>query len=115
TYGEGYHNFHHKFPADYRNGIKSYHWDPTKWLIKALSYLGLTNTLRKISDDKILMARLRMEEKRLVRRLALGETLTPHVSQELVVSARLKFERAYMRFHELKGQYDQLRKEKIQV
>ena len=58
---------------------------------------------------------LRWQEKRLVRRLALGETPTPHLSQELVVSARMKFEHAYMRFHELKGEYDRLRKEKLQV
>lgn len=25
TFGEGYHNFHHEFPSDYRNGIKWYH------------------------------------------------------------------------------------------
>lgn len=28
--GEGYHNYHHEFPQDYRNGIKWYHFDPTK-------------------------------------------------------------------------------------
>jgi len=33
TFGEGYHNFHHEFPNDYRNGIMWYHYDPTKWLI----------------------------------------------------------------------------------
>ncbi|PVU88743.1 hypothetical protein BB561_005723 [Smittium simulii] len=32
TLGEGYHNFHHEFPSDYRNGIRFYHYDPTKWL-----------------------------------------------------------------------------------
>jgi len=40
TGGEGYHNFHHEFPNDYRNGIFWYHYDPTKWLIKACSYIG---------------------------------------------------------------------------
>ena len=30
TYGEGYHNFHHIFASDYRNGIRWYHYDPTK-------------------------------------------------------------------------------------
>jgi len=41
TLGEGYHNFHHEFPNDYRNGIKWYHYDPTKWLIRAFEYAGL--------------------------------------------------------------------------
>ena len=35
TWGEGYHNYHHLFQWDYRNGIRWYQWDPTKWLISA--------------------------------------------------------------------------------
>lgn len=48
TFGEGYHNFHHTFQADYRNGHKWYHWDPSKWLIKSASWLGLTKDLHII-------------------------------------------------------------------
>ncbi|KAJ7199680.1 delta 9-fatty acid desaturase protein [Mycena pura] len=33
TIGEGYHNFHHQFPMDYRNAFKWYQYDPTKWFI----------------------------------------------------------------------------------
>ncbi|RAH79717.1 hypothetical protein BO86DRAFT_411379 [Aspergillus japonicus CBS 114.51] len=33
TLGEGYHNFHHNFPSDYRNGVRWYHYDCTKWAI----------------------------------------------------------------------------------
>ena len=47
TFGEGYHNYHHKFQFDYRNGIKWYSFDPSKWVIKTLSYLRLTYKLRK--------------------------------------------------------------------
>ncbi len=114
TYGEGYHNFHHKFPSDYRNGIKNYHWDPTKWVIKALSYLGLTLNLRKISDEKILLAKLRMDEKRIVRRLAKGEIAAPHISHELVVTARIKFEEAYLKFQALKVEYKRVKEEKLE-
>ncbi len=49
TFGEGYHNYHHTFANDYRNGIKWYHFDPTKWLIWTLSKLGLANNLRRTS------------------------------------------------------------------
>ena len=28
TLGEGYHSFHHRFPSDFRNGIRWYQWDP---------------------------------------------------------------------------------------
>jgi stearoyl-CoA desaturase (delta-9 desaturase) len=30
TFGEGYHNYHHEFQHDYRNGVKPWQWDPTK-------------------------------------------------------------------------------------
>ena len=46
TLGEGYHCFHHRFPADFRNGIRWYHWDPAKWLIGALESVGLASNLR---------------------------------------------------------------------
>jgi len=61
THGEGYHNFHHRFQADYRNGIKWYHWDPTKWTIKFLAFAGLAKRLRKISETEIFKARLQMD------------------------------------------------------
>ncbi len=54
TYGEGYHNFHHAFQYDYRNGIKWWQFDPTKWFIKLLSVLGLAHNLKKIPEEKII-------------------------------------------------------------
>jgi len=53
TYGEGYHNFHHTFQWDYRNGIFWYQYDPTKWLIKVLSWCSLTSDLKRIAPEKI--------------------------------------------------------------
>lgn len=63
TYGEGYHNFHHIFEYDYRNGIKWWHYDPTKWLIKACSYLKLTTQLRTSPEERIEKARADMQLK----------------------------------------------------
>ena len=57
TFGEGFHNFHHKFQWDYRNGIRWYDFDPGKWAIKFLSYFGLTTDLRKVEEYQILKAR----------------------------------------------------------
>ncbi len=45
TNGEGYHNFHHRFPSDFRNGLRWYQWDPTKWLIAVLGLVGLGRQL----------------------------------------------------------------------
>ena len=53
TFGEGYHNYHHEFQHDYRNGVKPWQYDPTKWLIWALSKLHLTSRLRRVAPEKI--------------------------------------------------------------
>lgn len=63
TFGEGYHNYHHIFEYDYRNGIRWYQYDPTKWLIKGLSYVGLTKNLRTCPEERIEKARLAMQLK----------------------------------------------------
>ena len=62
TFGEGFHNFHHTFEADYRNGVRWFHWDPSKWLIWTLSQLGLASGLRRTPEWIIL--RTRYEERR---------------------------------------------------
>ncbi len=41
TFGEGYHNYHHAYPRDYRNGPAWYNFDPSKWLIFCLSLIRL--------------------------------------------------------------------------
>lgn len=57
TFGEGYHNFHHTFQMDYRNGTRWYQWDPSKWLIWTLSRVGLATDLRRTPVDVMMRAR----------------------------------------------------------
>ncbi len=47
TFGEGYHNYHHTYLRDYRNGPKWYNFDPSKWLIYSLSLIGLAYNLQR--------------------------------------------------------------------
>lgn len=68
SYGEGYHNFHHFFQNDYRNGVKWYQYDPTKWLINIWSKLGLVSSLKRTSEEEILKAQLNMKEKNLAKK-----------------------------------------------
>lgn len=56
TFGEGYHNYHHEFQHDYRNGVKPWNIDPTKWIIWTLSKIGLTKNLRRVPSEKIRLA-----------------------------------------------------------
>jgi stearoyl-CoA desaturase (delta-9 desaturase) len=69
TFGEGYHNYHHIFEADYRNGIRWWQYDPTKWLIKSLSWCGLTTNLRTTPEERIEKAKLEMQLKYAKNRL----------------------------------------------
>ena len=50
TFGEGYHNYHHTYQSDYRNGPRWYNFDPSKWLIFMLSKMGLASSLRIVSS-----------------------------------------------------------------
>lgn len=69
TNGEGYHNFHHRFASDYRNGIRWYHWDPSKWTIAMLSRVGLAQQLYRVSPIMILSAKVTAEHQRVEREL----------------------------------------------
>jgi stearoyl-CoA desaturase (delta-9 desaturase) len=70
TYGEGYHNFHHMFAHDYRNGLRWWQWDPSKWFISSMSVLGLTRNLKRVPWFKIQRALLDNQFQRAERRLA---------------------------------------------
>lgn len=87
TYGEGYHNFHHMWQWDYRNGALWYQWDSTKWIINLLAGVGLVSKLRRVPVTVMDRARLRMEEKRLREQLAnAGPSVTP--LQDRLAAAR---------------------------
>lgn len=54
--GEPNHSFHHQFPRDYRNGWKSSHIDPTKWVINLLAQIGLAWNLHQTPETRITAA-----------------------------------------------------------
>ena len=57
TLGEGYHNFHHRFQSDYRNGVRWFHLDPTKWFVWTMSKVGVTSDLKRAPRRAIERAR----------------------------------------------------------
>jgi stearoyl-CoA desaturase (delta-9 desaturase) len=65
TVGEGYHNYHHTFASDYRNGIRWYHFDPAKWMVWSLSKVGLAKGLKRY-DSFTIKKRLLAEERRML-------------------------------------------------
>jgi stearoyl-CoA desaturase (Delta-9 desaturase) len=70
TYGEGYHNFHHMFPHDYRNGVRWWQWDPSKWFITAMRGIGLAANLKRVPMFKLRRALLDTQFRRTERQLA---------------------------------------------
>ena len=88
TFGEGYHNFHHEFQYDYRNGIKPWQWDPTKWAIWTLSKIGLASNLRTIPEEKIVKAQILEHERKLAA--TLGARSVSEAVSEALDAARVR-------------------------
>ena len=65
TMGEGYHNFHHEFPSDYRNAIEWHQYDPTKWVIWCCKQVGLAYDLKQFRANEIEKGRLQQQQKKL--------------------------------------------------
>ncbi|MCE1204160.1 MAG: acyl-CoA desaturase [Holophagaceae bacterium] len=100
TYGEGYHNFHHQWQWDYRNGALWYQWDSTKWLLNLLAWMGLVGQFRRVSEAAMTRARLHMEEKRLRERLILASPGVASPMKARLASARLKVDAALGALHD---------------
>ena len=85
TVGEGYHNFHHQFPMDYRNAIKWYQYDPTKWFIWVCSAFGLASHLKVFPDNEVRKGQLTMQLKKLREKQDVI-TWAPNVDELPVIS-----------------------------
>ncbi|KAJ5091019.1 stearic acid desaturase [Penicillium argentinense] len=68
--GEGYHNFHHGFPSDYRNATEWWQYDPTKWVIWAWARLGLAYDLKRFPAKEVQKCRLQQRKVRLDKQMA---------------------------------------------
>jgi len=53
TFGEGWHNNHHAFPAAARHGLKWYELDINWWGIKALQLLGWAKSIKLVTKEQI--------------------------------------------------------------
>lgn len=102
TWGEGYHNFHHLFQNDYRNGVRWWQFDPTKWLINVARGLGLASDLNRVPDFKIQKALLDMQFKRAQMKLA--QTGNADIWRE-------HLEREYQHFLECLQEWNTLRQQ----
>jgi stearoyl-CoA desaturase (delta-9 desaturase) len=106
TFGEGYHNYHHEFQHDYRNGVKPWQYDPTKWAIWTFSKLGLGSKLRRVPSEKILLAQLAEAQRQLESKLATAE---PSSSVHSLITT------AYERLQAIAHEWSEYRNAQLEV
>jgi len=108
TFGEGYHNFHHMFDTDYRNGVRWWQWDPSKWFIRAMAAVGLASNLKSVPWFRIQRALLDTQFRRAERQLA----RQPARAQIELLKARVAEE--YVAFTNAVAAWSQLREQWMQ-
>ena len=106
TYGEGYHNYHHTFQWDYRNGVKWWHFDPTKWMIRSLSWVGLTTDLKRTDPARVETARLQMQYQRAREQFEF---------RDIPDNLRAKLEQEYEQFQQLLKEWNATRQKWLEA
>ena len=122
TFGEGYHNFHHTFQADYRNGHKWYHFDPSKWWIKIFSLLRLKSNLKKTPKHSIEVARLDIKFKKTADKLS-SKNIDTSVFEKQLLRYRKSMKLCLFEIHKarqemkeaMKNQADSIREKIIEI
>ena len=101
TNGEGYHNFHHRFPTDFRNGLRWYQWDPSKWWIRGLAALRLARRLRRTPALVIERSRLQTAMGRAEKELVAAPSHLSEAIRQRLESAHHSLERAAALWNEI--------------
>ncbi|MBC8044698.1 MAG: acyl-CoA desaturase, partial [Rhizobacter sp.] len=112
TYGEGYHNYHHEFALDYRNGIRWYDFDPTKWMIFGLSTVKLASGLKQVSPEEIMRRKAAMQERLLAEKLKGQPEFVVAAGNQMLVAAKSQLTHASEQLAKLRQQYAALKREK---
>lgn len=91
SFGEGYHNYHHNFPWDYKAGESSAGFNFTSVFIEAAAFLGMASNLRTASDE-VVTASKEKTARITGKKQALPEPVKP-VTQKLSTWARQVLEK----------------------
>ncbi|PIR25561.1 MAG: fatty acid desaturase [Deltaproteobacteria bacterium CG_4_10_14_0_2_um_filter_43_8] len=110
TFGEGYHNFHHKFQYDYRNAIRAYQWDPTKWLINIMAWCGLAKNLKKVDEKKILEASIQADEVYFLDRVKAYSHTVHERAEKMLHESKCRLCQAQEKLVTLKQEYAELKR-----
>lgn len=109
TWGEGYHNYHHLFQWDYRNGVRWWQWDPTKWLISVMTWFGQARALKRVPEFQIRQALVE-------RQLQLAkENLEQCDDHSRLAQLRQSLEAELQHFKETLSHWATLQQERVEV
>ena len=114
TFGEGYHNFHHEFQHDYRNGVKFWQFDPTKWTIQFLEKIGMASKLRRVPDETILMAEIFQKQRTIDVRLKKQEQNICEKTQKLFTDAQEQLNKAHEAWEEASKEHMKAVRQKLE-
>ena len=114
TFGEGYHNFHHEFQHDYRNGVKFWQFDPTKWTIHILEKIGMASKLRRVADETILMAEIYQKQRTVAERLEKQEQNICEKTQKLFTDAQEQLNKAHEAWEEASKEHMKAVRQKLE-
>jgi stearoyl-CoA desaturase (delta-9 desaturase) len=114
TMGEGYHNYHHEFAWDYRNGVKPWQLDPSKWIIWTLSKIGMTSDLKRVANERILLAETK-EVSRIVEKKISAFQSAQSKSTEIIDQAVANLEKAGERLSEIHKELQTAIRDKIDI
>ena len=115
TFGEGYHNFHHAFQHDYRNGVKPWQFDPTKWSIWILNKLGLAKQLRRVPTERILLAEIAEQQRQLAAVITTQPSRLAEPLQSKLQAAQARLQHAFSQWEKLEHEYSEALHKKLEA
>ena len=112
--GEGYPNYH-EFQWDYRNGVKPWQLDPSKWIIWTLSKIGLTNELKRVPRERILLAETKETKKQLNTQIKLFKESIADSANEMIEQTLSSLEDLSDRLTEIRNELQTAAQTKIEL
>jgi len=101
--GENWHNFHHAFPSDYRNGSRWHQFDVHKWIIYLMSKVGLAWNLERTPEVRV-QARINETKNQMIE-------IRKEKLQSLQMKAEQLIENIHVKTNELENSSENIRKQ----
>ena len=95
--------------------MKAWQFDPTKWAAWALSKIGLTSDLRRVPDEKIMLAEIRQKQRQLTEKISNAHQPVCENAQALFTEAGEKLHSAAESWERAKNEYSKAAQKKIDL